>query len=61
MEAINDLNKAIQLKPDFAMAYLNRGISYLNIGKKDEACIDFSKSIELGFQPATDFYIKYCR
>ena len=46
-EAIEDLNKAIELKPDYALAYNNRGIAYNNLGQYDRAIEDYDKAIEL--------------
>ena len=46
-EALNDFNKAIELKPDFSDAYYNRGILYGNEKKYNEALNDYNKSIEL--------------
>jgi len=44
--AIEDYNKAIELKPDFAEGYINRGVSYRNLGKYDQAISDFSQAIK---------------
>ena len=46
--AFADFNKAIELKPDFAEAYMNRGDIYIkNKGEFDFAFADFDKAIEL--------------
>jgi hypothetical protein len=45
---IEDFNKAIQLKPDYANAYNNRGIVYLNQGDNISGCLDARKACELG-------------
>jgi len=44
-EALNDFNKAIELKPDYADAYNNRGSLFLKQGKTDEALNDLNKAI----------------
>jgi len=55
-KAIEYFTKAIELKPDYAEAYYNRGLAYLKIGSKytaegrknlNSAIADFSKAIEL--------------
>ena len=46
-EAINDFNRAIELKPGSASAHNNRGIVYVNKKRLDEAIADFNKAIEL--------------
>jgi len=40
-------DKAIQLKPDFADAYYNRGNALKNLGQLDEALKDYDKAIQL--------------
>ena len=45
--AIADLNKAIELNPDLAAAYLLRGIAKNSLEDYRGALIDYSKSIEL--------------
>ena len=52
--ALNDFNKAIELKPDYAKAYNNRGTLYINQNKHDEALKDFDKAIE--FMPAAEAF-----
>ncbi|MGL4363717.1 MAG: tetratricopeptide repeat protein [Bacteroidales bacterium] len=46
-EAIEDLNKAINLQPDFAYAYYNRGNLLTQSNQMPEAIEDYSKAIEL--------------
>ena len=45
--AISDLNKAIELDPDFDVAYYNRGFSKIKSGRNAGAIEDFTKAIEL--------------
>src|SRR5262245_51729587 len=45
--ALADFDKAIQLKPDYADAYNNRGEAYLDKGDKERAFADFDKAIQL--------------
>jgi lipoprotein NlpI len=60
-ESIKDFDKAIELKPDYAIAYFNRAMAEYFSDKKDKACMDFQKSAGLGFQPASDFYNRNCK
>lgn len=46
-EALNDYNKAIELKPDFAIAYFNRGTLFKNAKRNSEVLNDFNKAIVL--------------
>jgi tetratricopeptide (TPR) repeat protein len=45
--AIKDLDKAIELKPDFKLAYHTRAICFGELQKYDKALKDFNKAIEL--------------
>jgi tetratricopeptide (TPR) repeat protein len=44
-EAIDDYNKAIQLKPTWAEAYNSRGLAHLQLNNATNAITDFSKAI----------------
>jgi len=46
-KAIQDLDKAIRLDPDYAGAYDNRGTAYLGKGEYDRAIQDFDQAIRL--------------
>ena len=46
-KALADYNKAIELNPTFADAYLNRGNVYYDQSELDKALTDYNKSIEL--------------
>ena len=46
-EALVDLNKAIQLKPDYAEAYHNRGVMKIRFNQPNEALVDLNKAIQL--------------
>jgi len=60
--AINDFTSAIELKPDFAEAFLARGaIKYNVLNKKMEGCSDLKKASELGIQVAIDLYNRICK
>ena len=43
--ALSDLDKVIQLKPDFSQARVKRGVVLLKQGKLDEAHIDLEKAV----------------
>ncbi|MFH0867356.1 MAG: tetratricopeptide repeat protein [Bacteroidota bacterium] len=47
-EALNDYNKAIELKPDYADAFYNRGLCKQYLGDKTGACSDWDKAVVLG-------------
>jgi len=46
-EALNAYDKAIELNPDNASFYNNRGLAYDNLDKNDLAIADYKKAIEL--------------
>jgi len=45
--SLQDFNKAIELSPNDASAYGNRGVTYQMLGKYYEAIVDYNKAIEL--------------
>jgi tetratricopeptide (TPR) repeat protein/MinD-like ATPase involved in chromosome partitioning or flagellar assembly len=45
--AIDDFSKAIQVKPDYTEAYLNRARVYTNIGKFPQAIEDYTEAIKI--------------
>jgi tetratricopeptide (TPR) repeat protein len=45
--AIEDYNKAIQLNPNLAEAYYNRGVAYDDKGQYNEAIKDFDEAIRI--------------
>ena len=46
-KAVMDFSKAIELKPDYAEAWLNRGTSYFMAGKPERAIKDLTQSLKL--------------
>ena len=46
-KAIANYTKAIELQPDYAEAYYNRGLAYRNKATFDKAIADYDKAIAL--------------
>lgn len=46
-EAIEELQKIIELRPDYSYAYYNLGIAYQNLDQIDKAYENFKKALEL--------------
>ena len=59
-EAINDLDNAIQLDPNYSQAYRNRGIINKHRGDEYAACIDWKKSHQLGDKEVKSWINAYC-
>jgi tetratricopeptide (TPR) repeat protein len=47
LNAIDDFTKVINEKPDYSLAYNNRGSAYLNLGQLEKAKNDFDNAIRL--------------
>ena len=47
---IQDLNKTIQLDPDYAVAYNNRSLAYFNLGQYSQQAADKAKACSLDSQ-----------
>ncbi len=45
--ALDEYNQAIEINPNYAMAYYNRGVLYYDLQKYDLALSDWNKAIEL--------------
>jgi tetratricopeptide (TPR) repeat protein len=48
--ALADYTRAIELEPDDAGAHYYRGLTFLMLGKKDDARACFKKAIALGYR-----------
>jgi tetratricopeptide (TPR) repeat protein len=51
--AIDAFTQAISIDPEYAEAYLNRGLSYYMNDDEENAIADFEKAIELSLDPQT--------
>lgn len=58
--AANDFSMSLDLDPSNSEAWLNKGISLLNMGNNQSACRDFRQALKLGNRKATDYISKYC-
>lgn len=54
--ALADLNRVIELSPDFAYAYYNRALLYASVGSTDLARKDYDRAIELAPTFASAYY-----
>jgi tetratricopeptide (TPR) repeat protein len=45
--AIKDLDRALALDPNFALAYYVRGLAYGSLGEYDRASRDLNRAVEL--------------
>ena len=58
-EAFEDYTKAIELNPNFAEAYYNRGIIQIFMKDTRKGCLDISKAGELGIVEAYEVLKRY--
>lgn len=59
--AVVDYSYALQLKPEYTQAYINRGISLFQSGKIEDACSDWKSAMELGSDTAKQYWEKNCQ
>lgn len=59
--AIQYFTEAINNKNNYIDAYYNRGVGYLKVGKKEDACKDWKKAKELGDKEVEELIQKYCQ
>ena len=57
---LDDYNKAISIKPDYAEAYTNRATYNYYCGSAADACSDWTKAAALGDQKAVKSKSKFC-
>ena len=57
--AARDFSKAIELYPGYVVAIANRGVTYENLGKREEAIADLEKAVSINpNSPNPDFIFK---
>ncbi len=66
-EAIEDFDKALDMRPNDIMEYsnwvrnyFNRGVAKYYLDDLGGACRDWNKALELGFGQAHDYIMEYC-
>jgi len=58
--AIEDCSKALDLEPCNKNAYFLRGLASYELGHKEQACEDFYRAIELGFDILKEVEYEKC-
>ena len=58
--AADDYAMALDINPSDPDVWLNRGVALLNMGKLEDACYDFRKSLALGNRKASQYISKNC-
>lgn len=59
-EAIQDIDKALRLKPKRDDLYINKGIAFIKMGNKIEARKALSKAVEMGNNDAQKYIDNHC-
>jgi tetratricopeptide (TPR) repeat protein len=52
--ALQDLDRVINLKPDFPVTYHNRGLAYYRVGQTESGSNDIRKACSMGFKPSCE-------
>ena len=60
-DVIPDCNRVIELEPGNKNAYFLRGLALYQLGREEEACDDFYRAIELGFQVLKEAEHERCK
>lgn len=58
--SVDDYTKSLELKPKYAKAYYNRGLSKYFANQKQDACSDVAMAQQLGFTDIDPQIKKYC-
>ena len=57
--ALKDFSKAVELYPDYLVAIANRGVTYENLGKREEAIADLQRALAINpNSPNPDFILR---
>lgn len=60
-KSIKAFDSAIEINPNYAIAYQNRGSAKLEINDKDGCCADWTKCLELGAIQIRPYIEEYCK
>ena len=55
-QAIEDLNRVIEIRPDYAEAYINRGAAYNGLGNYKQAIEDYDRAIKIKLDFVEAYY-----
>jgi protein O-mannosyl-transferase len=61
MQSYNAFSGSIRVNPEYAEAYYYRAQISVELGYKDQMCLDYRTALNLGYQPAFAALQKYCR
>jgi len=59
-ESVLYFDKAIELNPNYSLAYINRAIAKYQLNDIDGVCSDLQRAVELGREDVKSEYEKYC-
>lgn len=60
-KSIQDMSKVLTIKYNSENAYFIRGLAYVKLSKKNEACRDLQEAKRLGKNEAAEALIRYCK
>ncbi|PKQ60301.1 hypothetical protein BZG02_19805 [Labilibaculum filiforme] len=58
--AVLDYTYALNLKPDYGLAFANRGICFFKMGEIEAACKDWKQAVKLGVSQSEEYIDKNC-
>lgn len=60
MSAMEDYERAVELKDDYPNSFFNRGALYYIFGDREKACADWKRAADLGLEQAMTTYGSMC-
>lgn len=61
VQALQDFNYGIRLKPEKTALYINKAILLYQLGNKNQACTEWQKAAILGSEEAKSYLTKHCQ
>ncbi len=57
-ESVEEFTKAIEIDPDFALAYVSRGAALMKMKKIEKSIVDFNHAIELDVEYPKTYHLR---
>ena len=60
-QAVDNYDQALEILPQHAPSYANRGMARYNLKNRDGACADWQSAYDNGYEPAASYQKRFCQ